>query len=199
MSEPLGIIIMSRLEPDQRPKKTMDLRVRTMKLTMVIALLPIILFFVFPIRAAQQPKHPPAPAPDKHSVMMQHGEKVMGFSQTETSHHFFLKKDGGVIQVEANDQKDVQNRDLIRTHLSHIAQAFAADDFSDPMAVHDKIPDGVPVMRRLKGDIHYTFQQTRQGGQVLIKTSNTEALRAVHQFLRFQIKEHQTGDSTKVE
>ncbi len=130
----------------------------------------------------------------EHSMLMQHGEKTMGFSQTETTHHFFLTKDGGVIQVEANDSKDAQNRDLIRTHLAHISHAFAAGDFSDPLAVHDKVPDGVPVMQRLKGDIRYTFEMTPQGGRVLIKTANSQALDAIHQFLRFQIKEHQTGD-----
>ena len=131
----------------------------------------------------------------EHSMMMQRRENAMGFSQTQTTHHFFLSKDGGVIQVEANDPKDTQNRDLIWTHLAHIAQAFAAGDFSDPLAVHDKVPDGVPVMQRLKGDIRYTFEQTPQGGRVVINTANPEALDAIHQFLRFQVSEHQTGDS----
>jgi hypothetical protein len=133
-----------------------------------------------------------------HSMMMQHGQQVMGFSQTETTHHFFLSNDGGVIQVEANDPKDTQNRDLIRTHLAHIAQAFATGDFSDPMAVHDKVPDGVPVMQRLKGDIHYSFEETPSGGRVVVKTANSQALDAIHEFLRFQIREHQTGDSLDV-
>ena len=134
----------------------------------------------------------------EHSMMMQHGEKAMGFSQTQTTHHFFLEKDGGVIQVEANDPQDTQNRDLIRTHLAHIAQAFASGDFSDPLAVHDKNPDGVPVMQRSKSDIHYTFEQTPQGGRVHIKTGNPGALDAIHAFLRFQVREHQTNDSLKV-
>ena len=122
----------------------------------------------------------------------------MGFSQTETTHHFLLKADGGVIQVEANDPKDTRNRDLIRMHLTHISQAFAAGDFSDPLAVHDKVPDGVPVMQRLKGDIHYTFEETPQGGRVLIKATNLQALDAIHEFLRFQVREHETGDSLDV-
>ncbi len=133
-----------------------------------------------------------------HSMMMQHGEQAMGFSQTQTIHHFLLTKDGGVIQVEANDPKDTQNRDLIQSHLTHISQAFAAGDFSDPLAVHDKVPDGVPVMQRLKGDIHYIFEQTAQGGRVTITTANPQALGAIHEFLRFQVKEHQTGDSLNV-
>ena len=133
-----------------------------------------------------------------HSMVMQHGEHAMGFSQTQTTHHFFLTKDGGVIQVEANESNDTQNRDLIRAHLAHITQAFAAGDFSDPLAVHDKYPDGVPVMQELKGDIHYTFEQTPNGGRVLIHTANSRALEAIYQFIRFQITDHQTGDSLNV-
>ena len=131
----------------------------------------------------------------QHSMMMQHGEKAMGFSQTATTHHFVLKKNGGVIQVETKDPQDLHNRDLIRMHLAHIAQAFAGGDFSDPLAVHDQVPDGVPAMQRLKGKIRYSFEETPQGGRVLINTTNSEALNAIHQFLRFQVKEHQTGDS----
>jgi hypothetical protein len=133
-----------------------------------------------------------------HSMVMQHGEQAMGFSQTQTTHHFFLTKDGGVIQVEANDPNDTRNRDLIRTHLAHIGQAFAAGDFSDPLAVHDKYPDGVPVLQSLKGDIHYAFEQTAQGGRVTLKTANPQALDAIHEFLRFQVIDHQTGDSRNV-
>jgi len=135
----------------------------------------------------------------QHPISMQHAEQAMGFSQTATTHHFLLKNDGGVIQVEANDPNDAHNRDLIRTHLTHIAHAFSAGDFSDPMAVHDKVPDGVPVMQRLKADIRYTFDQTPQGGRVSIQTANPQALDAIHDFLRFQIEEHQTGDSLNVQ
>jgi hypothetical protein len=133
-----------------------------------------------------------------HPMSMEHAEHTMGFSQTQTTHHFLLRKNGGVIQVEANAPSDVQSRDQIRTHLSHIAKAFAAGDFSDPMSVHDQVPAGVPVLQRLKADLHYMFEETPQGGRVVIETKNPEALKAVHEFLRFQIHEHQTGDTGKI-
>jgi hypothetical protein len=37
------------------------------------------------------------------------------------------------------------------------------------------------------------------GGLVRLRTENAEALAAIHEFLRFQIKDHQTGDSLEVE
>jgi len=136
---------------------------------------------------------------DSHSQMNERGEKGMGFSQTATTHHFLLKPDGGIIQVDANDPKNTVVRDSIRTHLTHITHAFAAGDFNIPMLVHDTEPPGVPEMKRLKDKITYTFEQTPKGGRVRIITSDPAALEAIHNFLSFQIKEHQTKDSTTVQ
>jgi hypothetical protein len=126
------------------------------------------------------------------------GEKGMGFSQTATTHHFLLNSNGGVIQVEANDPADAANRDSIRMHLQHIAKAFQAGDFDIPMFVHDTVPPGVPVMKKLQKDISYSFDETPNGGRVVISSQDHKALAAIHKFLQFQIKEHETGDSMEV-
>lgn len=137
-------------------------------------------------------------ASTSHMSMDQRGEKGMGFSQTATTHHFFLNPDGGTIQVEVNDSNDASNRGMIRTHLAHIALAFAGGDFDIPMFVHDTTPPGVPEMKRLRDKIKYTYIETPDGGRVVISTSDPDALAAIHQFLRFQIQEHKTGDPTDV-
>lgn len=126
------------------------------------------------------------------------GEKAMGFSQTETTHHFILKPDGGVIQVEVNEPNDARNREHIRQHLAHVAHAFAAGDFDTPLLVHERTPPGVAAMRRLKSEIVYVYEETEGGARVRITTKNAEALAAVHDFLRFQITDHQTGDPLEV-
>jgi len=130
-------------------------------------------------------------------AMNDRGEKGMGFSQTTTRHHFLLSADGGVIQVEANDPMDTATRDNIRMHLTHIAKAFASGDFAIPMFVHNTTPPGVPVMKELKDKIRYKFEETPGGARVVIATADP-ALAAVLQFLKFQIAEHKTGDSTAV-
>jgi hypothetical protein len=135
---------------------------------------------------------------DASSEMNQRGEQGMGFSQTATVHHFFLSPDGGVIQVEIKDPADRADRDMIRAHLSHIAQAFANGDFAIPMFVHDTLPPGVPEMKRLRGKIRYSFEPSARGGRVVISTTDKEAMAAIHRFLRFQIEEHKTGDPTEV-
>ena len=136
------------------------------------------------------------PAHDVHSQMNYRGEAGMGFSQTETTHHFLLKPNGGVIQVEVNKPSDTADREHIRMHLRHITQAFAAGDFDIPMFVHDTTPPGVREMKRLRAKIHYSFEDTPAGGRVVIATADKECVAAIHAFLRFQIREHKTGDPT---
>ena len=54
-------------------------------------------------------------------------------------------------------------------------------------------------MTRLRSRIQYEFQSTERGGRLRITTADAKALAAVHQFLRFQIEDHGTGDKTSVE
>jgi hypothetical protein len=62
------------------------------------------------------------------------------------------------------------------------------------MFVHDTVPPGVPEMKRLQKNIQYSFEETPNGGRVVISSTDKEALTAIHQFFRFQIEEHKTGD-----
>jgi hypothetical protein len=133
-----------------------------------------------------------------HANVAERGDHVMGFDHTKTTHHFRLSPAGGAIEVSANDAADTESRDAIRGHLSHIATMFAAGDFDAPMLIHDRVPPGVPAMKRKKDRIGWKFEETENGGRVLIETKDAEALTAVHDFLRFQIEDHQTGDSTEV-
>jgi len=130
--------------------------------------------------------------------MNERGDHVMGFDHTKTAHHFFLRSDGGSIEVAANSPQDTESRDQIRMHLGHIAKMFAAGNFKAPMLIHDQVPPGVPVMEKLKSNIQYNFEETENGARIRISTDNPPALEAIHNFLRFQIKEHKTGDSLAV-
>lgn len=132
-------------------------------------------------------------------AMNERGDREMGFDHLKTTHHFFLRNDGGTIQVEANNAKDKQSRDEIRKHLRHIAIMFAAGNFDAPMIIHTKAPPGTEVMEQLKAEIDYAFRDTTRGALIRIATHNPNALQAIHEFLRFQIKEHMTGDSLEVQ
>jgi hypothetical protein len=138
-------------------------------------------------------------AEEKRSVgVPERGDHVMGFDHTKTTHHFRLTPSGGRIEAEVNDPADSESRDRIRAHLTHIAKMFSQGDFDAPMLIHEKVPPGVPVMKELKSSIRYRFEPTERGGSIAIRTKDPRALAAVHQFLRFQIEDHKTGDSTEV-
>ena len=139
---------------------------------------------------AQQEKH-------RHDVQ-EHGDQAMGFSHDKATHHFRLYADGGAIEVSANDAKDTATREAIQNHFSHIVKMFAAGDFTAPILTHSQNPPGSETMKRLREQIQYRLEKNAQGGRIRIVTQNAEALKAVHAFLRFQIAEHETGDTTEV-
>jgi hypothetical protein len=133
-----------------------------------------------------------------HAEMNKRGDHAMGFDHDKTTHHFRLFKDGGAIEVTANNAADTESLMQIRMHLSHIARMFSEGNFSTPMLVHDELPPGAKLMAEMKTRIIYRFEEIEKGGQVRILTQNGQALSAIHQFLAYQIKEHQTGDSLEI-
>ena len=134
----------------------------------------------------------------KHGEMEKRGNQGMGFDQQKTTHHFLLRKDGGAIQVMANSADDKESKEEIQMHLRHIERAFQSGDFDIPMFVHDQTPPGVATMKKLKDQIHYKYEPAENGGRVVISSANAEAVAAVHEFLKFQITEHKTGDALEV-
>lgn len=166
----------------------------------IVAMLALMSMFI--VNAQQKPKSDNRNMSGMSDMstdeMNKRGDRVMGFDHTKTTHHFRLLPDGGSIEVTANSPGDTASRDEIRMHLGHIAKMFAAGNFQAPMLVHDETPPGVLVMKRLKDEINYSFAETERGATVHISTRNGEALQAIYEFLRFQIKEHKTGDSLEI-
>jgi hypothetical protein len=150
------------------------------------------------LAAAAARAQTPTPHSAHHQGVNERGDRVMGFDHQKTTHHFLLTPSGGEIVVSANDPADTESRDAIRAHLSHIARKFSDGDFEAPMLIHDRVPPGVPVMKSKKSMIHWTYEDTKLGGRILITTKDPEALSAIHDFLRFQIEDHQTGDPLEV-
>jgi hypothetical protein len=66
------------------------------------------------------------------------------------------------------------------------------------MLIHSQNPPGAQTMKRLREAIQYKLENTERGARIRITTKDADAVAAVHKFLRFQIKDHQTGDSGEV-
>ena len=134
-----------------------------------------------------------------HAKVNERGDHVMGFDHEKTTHHFRLTQSGGSIEVSVKDPGDAESLDAVRRHLAHVASMFAEGDFDAPMLIHDRIPPGVATLKARKDRIHWTYEDMKAGGRILVTSEDTKARSAIHDFLRFQIEDHQTGDSTAVQ
>ena len=139
----------------------------------------------------------PTAAQHQHPTSHDRANQGMGFDQQKTTHHFLLQEAGGTIEVTAKDAGDKASTDQIRLHLRHIASAFAAGDFSLPMFIHDTTPPGVAVMKARREQMTVRYEDIGRGGKVVIQTADPAARDAVYEFLRFQIREHKTGDLSR--
>jgi hypothetical protein len=159
----------------------------------------ILMLVSFALLCVRAPGQPPSPrSPHHFQGVDSRGDKAMGFSHEMTSHHFLLLKSGGAIEIEAENPSDSPSKEAIRDHLAKIARMFSQGDFQLPMFIHDRVPPGVDTMKRLQGKITYIAESTPKDAQVRITTQNSEALKAIHDFLRFQIIDHRTKDSLHV-
>ena len=138
------------------------------------------------------------PAQDHQGHAMDRANKGMGFDQAKTTHHFRLEHEGGTIEVVAKDQDDKATISQVRGHLKHVDQEFADGDFRLPMFVHDTDVPGTAVLKERRSSIVYSFEPLPKGAKVVIRTSDPQALAALHEFLRYQIREHKTGDPVTV-
>jgi len=176
------------------------MKIRT--ITSIGTAIAIAIAGVLLVYAQQQPKNEKALNSNMGDMAMEEmnkrGDHVMGFDHTKTTHHFRLFANGGSIEITANSVSDTDSRDQIRMHLGHIARMFADGNFKAPMLIHEQTPPGVPVMQKLKDEITYSFEETERGAAIRISSKNPDAVQAIHEFLRFQIKEHKTGDSLEV-
>ena len=135
----------------------------------------------------------------EHGADVDHRHDTLGVSHETTHHSFRLFDDGGAIELYSNSTTDIATIDAIRAHIRTIANQFSGGDFSTPMFVHDKVPDGIADMKRLQSRIAFRYEQLPAGARIRITTADRDALAATHAFLRFQVIEHRTSNTGKIE
>jgi hypothetical protein len=161
--------------------------------------LAVLALALAPLVPAQHESMPPGMSHEEHMKQMnKRGNAAMGFDQDKVTHHFLLTRTGGSIEVAANQSADDVTRRQIRDHLKTISREFADGIFTSPTATHGEVPPGVPVMRDRKSRIAYVYEETPTGARVVITTTDRKALSALHDFLKYQIREHATGDPLTV-
>jgi hypothetical protein len=134
--------------------------------------------------------HHPAPAGDSgFAALQQRGGVYMGVDQSKAAHRFDALPDGGRIELLSvtGDSADVA---AIRRHFRMIVDQFAAGDFETPFAVHAEPVPGTAVMQERRDKISYQRTDLPRGAALRLVTRDGEALKAIHEFMAYQRREH---------
>jgi hypothetical protein len=123
------------------------------------------------------------------AAMQERGMEAMGVDQYTSSHIFEPLPDGGRIVLQ-RDSVDSAGTEAIREHLASIAVAFSEGRFDIPGFVHAQVVPGTAIMAGRRTTITYTMDTLPRGGEVVIRTGDSTAVTAVHEFLAFQRSAH---------
>jgi hypothetical protein len=125
-------------------------------------------------------------------ALQSRGAAGMGVDQYTSTHTFEPLPTGGRITLR-RDVDDSTGVEQIRAHLREIAASFAAGVFTTPAFVHDGAVPGTDVMAARRGVIHYGAASIPRGAELVMTTSDSVAIDAIHRFLAFQRREHRAG------
>jgi hypothetical protein len=165
-----------------------------MKSTMARTLSAIFCVLIWVSLATAQALTPPT-APELNSRF----SKALGTSVDKVAQHYYLVKNGGVIELTAKDPNDTATIKAIQKYLDAQKDLFEKGKNESEAEVHGKVPDGSPALKKLRNDITFYSGKTDDGGVLRMFTTNEQARQAVYDFMKFEIGEHQTGDALTAE
>lgn len=89
------------------------------------------------------------------------------------------------------DPKDAAQIQLIRRHLSDIADRFSRGDFSGPTEVHGVEMPGLADLKKAKpGEIGVHYQDLVNGAQIEYSAQKANLIAALHKWVDAQLSDH---------
>lgn len=127
----------------------------------------------------------------RQAEVARRGAHVMPFDLQRTQHIFSKTAKGGIQQVRVRDSSEQDQINLIRQHLSSIASAFSAGNYSGPMHIHGADMPGLALLRQAKpGDIRIDYQELTDGAQITYSSAQEKYVEAIHQWFDAQLSDH---------
>ena len=120
------------------------------------------------------------------------GAVAMGVNQYTSRHVFEPLPDGGRIELQRTEA-DSAGTARIRRHMVLIAERFAAGDYTLPGFVHARAVPGTEIMSARRAAIGYAVESLPRGAALRLRTADSTALTAIHEFLAFQRQDHHAG------
>jgi hypothetical protein len=121
--------------------------------------------------------------------VQERGHEAMGVDQYTSAHRFEPLPDGGRIVLQ-RDSADHAGVATIRAHMRDIAQRFPRGDFAIPGFVHAQEVPGTRVMAERRAHLVYEAIDLPGGAEVRVRSGDSAAIAAVHEFLAFQQSDH---------
>jgi hypothetical protein len=138
------------------------------------------------------PKPPISGGDSAFAGVQARGGVAMGVNQYTSRHVFEPLPDGGRIALQ-RDAAGSEGAAQIRRHMHEIAGRFAAGDFTLPGFVHARVVPGTEIMAARRAAITYAVDTLPRGAAVRIRSADSTAVRAIHEFLAFQRHDHHAG------
>jgi hypothetical protein len=126
------------------------------------------------------------------AAVQDRGRVAMEVDQYTSTHVFEPLPDGGRIALQ-RDVADSAGRARILAHMERIAAAFSAGDFRLPGFVHAREVPGTRVMAAERGRIGYAVESLPRGAALRLRSDDSVAVAAIHEFLAFQRVDHRAG------
>jgi hypothetical protein len=153
----------------------------------------LLLLLLAALACAPKADSPATTSDSAFAEVQRRGALVMGVDQDASEHVFEDLADGGRIVFQMKDSADTAGARIIRAHLDSIARSFAAGVFTDPAAVHATEVPGTRVMAERRALITYESAPRERGAELRIRTSDSTAIAAIHDFLAFQRSDHRAA------
>ena len=120
--------------------------------------------------------------------------KSLGTDANRIFQHYYLVKNGGVIEFTAKDPADNASIAAVQKYLLAQKDLFEKGKNEGDSEVHGKVADGTLVLKKLRNEITFFTVKNEDGAVLRMFSVNEQARQAIQDFIKFQINEHKTGD-----
>jgi len=144
------------------------------------------IFALLALAACDASKQTPLGAPEPLAAA--EPDNTASLDPLTSAQQFVAQDDGGDIVIERQIHQDL-GINQIRAHLLLLARSFARGDFAVRGFIHEKPIPGTNVMADRADKIDYTVEDLPHGGVVHIRTTDPQALQAIHSFIAFELAE----------
>jgi hypothetical protein len=132
----------------------------------------------------------PAGPTDRQTEVAERGSRIMPFDLEATTHRFDPDTDGLTQTVVVDDPTDVDQLALVREHLRHEADMFAAGDFDDPAHIHGDAMPGLADLRAGHASIQVVYVDVPAGGRITYRATDPALVEALHAWGVAQVSDH---------